>query len=183
MPAAERAHPEHPGFKPGKKAYKRFINRYKQAEPYVIGRDVLDVPCGVGWGTSLLAPLCNVFGLDIEKEAVVYARLHYPGPSFHVGDMTDMPFDSETFNTVVCFEGYEHVDRNSQKLLISEIRRVLRPGGVLVMTVPLDGYSKGKNPFHLHEPTLREITEDLSGFKDIDNRQIGSVLWYVGEVK
>ena len=48
MPAIERAHPDHPGFRPRKKAYKRFVNRYKQAQPYIIGRQKLICAASIG---------------------------------------------------------------------------------------------------------------------------------------
>jgi len=182
MAAVERAHPDCPAFQPGKRAYKRFVNRYNECLKYVRGKRTLDVPCGVGWGTSILAvEAAEVHGLDISQEAVDYGMENFERVQLQVGDMTDMPYMGEYFDTVVCLEGYEHIDQPSQAVAVKEITRVLRPGGKLVMTVPLAGYSNGKNKFHLHEPTLEEVTANLAGFNVLETQDIGGVLWFVGE--
>ena len=70
---AERAHPESPDYrKPyfrlfGKNKYrKQFFETYKFAKPFIHKKVVLDVPCGVGWGTSLLRSARLRVGIDEE---------------------------------------------------------------------------------------------------------------------
>lgn len=178
MAIAERAHPEHPDFQPGKKAYNRLMDRYRRCQLYANSAIMLDVPCGTGWGSSLLQDVAEMHGLDIDETAIEYGKRCFPEVKFQVGDMCAMPYQSGKFDVVMCLEGYEHITREQQLQFMKEARRVLRPGGILIMTVPLKGYST-KNKFHLHEPTLTEFLSDVADLRSID-RQVGPVVWYVG---
>jgi len=166
---AERAHPEDKGFKGRffglrKSSYRQALyGRYRFCNKYITNKLVLDVPCGTGWGTSLLTGYNNVYGLDISGEAIEYAKTHFPGV-FVVGDMTDMPFDESFFDVVICLEGFEHVTFLEGQAFLRETKRVLKEAGRLIMTVPLltDRKHSG-NKYHLceyYEPELIEILEN-----------------------
>lgn len=181
--AVERAHPEHPDFQTGKKSFRRFDNRYRRCLQFVSGRVVLDAPCGVGWGTSKLHDATEVHGIDIDAEAIAYAMVHYPTPRFVVGDLSALPYATGYFDTVLCLDGYEHLPRELQPKVAAEFHRVLKPGGIVVMNIPLCGHSK-RNPYHLHEPTLQEVEADVVPyFHASDVNVIGTVLWFVGRAK
>ncbi len=72
---AERAHPEDPGFKDKmlglkeNRYKKKLYDRYKFCNNFINGKSVLDIPCGVGWGTSLLKKAKSIIGIDISSEA------------------------------------------------------------------------------------------------------------------
>ena len=70
---------------------------------------VLDVPCGVGWGSSMLSTAKHVVAMDISQEAVTYGSTHYAAPLFAVGHMAKLPFNDDLFDVVICLEGLEHV--------------------------------------------------------------------------
>jgi len=162
----ERADSEHKGFKDKffglrKNKYKQALyNRYLFCNDYIISKIVLDVPCGTGWGTSLLKGHKQVYGLDISEEAVYYARSHFPG-TFIVGSMTDMPFDENAFDVIICLEGLEHITFLEGQKFIQEAKRVLKQGAKLIMTVPLMNNRKHSgNIYHLceyYEPELNDI--------------------------
>ena len=97
---SERAHPEDPGFHEGSPYRENLYKRYTFANTYTKGKDVLDVPCGVGWGTSLLSAKC-VAGIDISKEAVDYAKKHYLGIDFLVGNMANIHFKDKRIDVLV----------------------------------------------------------------------------------
>jgi radical SAM superfamily enzyme YgiQ (UPF0313 family) len=101
----------------------------------------------------------QIIGIDISKEAIAYAQSHYPGISFIVGDMACIPLTDDSIDTVVCLEGFEHVTKNVGEQFLDEAIRVAKPGGLLVMTVPviLEGGHHSGNPYHLHEPSRAEL--------------------------
>jgi len=92
---------------------------------------VLDVGCAGGTITSLLAPqVGQIIGIDPDKPAIEFARHHYRRKNlrFEVADALKLPRGGERFDLVICNQVYEFV-ANDVKLM-SEIHRVLRPGGV-----------------------------------------------------
>jgi len=94
-------------------------------------RDVLDLGCGPGFHTSALAlhgP--RVFGLDRQKLFSVEG-------AFTVGDVTRLPFAADRFDLLLAFDIIEHVP--DVESLFSEMERVLRPGGRILVSVPSDG--------------------------------------------
>jgi SAM-dependent methyltransferase len=133
--------------------------RYWWATPWVQGKDVLDAGCGVGYGTRLLAEHnpARLVGVDLSAEALS----HGPADSAELveGDVRELPFPPDSFDLVVCFEVIEHVDGHER--VLDEMRRVLRPGGTLLISSPnRDVYAPG-NPHHVHEFVPEELREAL----------------------
>jgi ubiquinone/menaquinone biosynthesis C-methylase UbiE len=137
------------------------MSRYLWANRHVYGK-ALDIPCGMGWGTSLLYFVKRrVIGVDICPEAIKKAKSLYPFITFEVGNMLDTRFGDNCFDSIVCCEGYEHVGREDQFKLMEEMHRIIKPKGLLMLTVPIAKF-KGDhtgNKFHLYEPTLDEVEE------------------------
>ena len=96
---------------------------------------VLDVGCGTGNLTavllSLLSPMGKVAAVDLSPRMIARARLKNPDPraEFHLTGAGSLPFPDETFNRVICYSVWPHVTEPQKA--IGEIRRVLKPGGVL----------------------------------------------------
>ena len=169
---AERAHPNDPGFKDRwfgfKKSHykKKLYERYKFTNKFIKGKKVLDIPCGVGWGTSLLRGAYSVIGIDISDEAISYAKKRYENKNrkFYVGDMQAIDLGDNSVDIVACLEGFEHVSKDIGTRFIAESQRVLKQGGLLIMTCPvLD--EKGEmtgNPYHLSEYPEDELIEILN---------------------
>lgn len=136
--------------------------RYRWATPLAKGRDVLDAGCGVGWGSCLLAAAgaSSVTGVDIHPQALENARERADGAAeFVQGDLAALPFDDDRFDVVVCFEAIEHVPDPERAL--DELRRVLRPDGLLLISSPNRGVYPAGNPHHLHEYTASELEASL----------------------
>ena len=169
---AERAHPELPGFKDRKfglikSRYKRKLyERYNFCNKYCKDKKVLDIPCGVGWGTSLLKTTTFVIGIDISREAIDYAKNHYENKNskFYIGNMQSIPLKNDSVDVVICLEGFEHVSKDTGIAFLEESKRVLRINGLLIMTCPvLDEYGKSTgNPYHLCEYPEYELIEILN---------------------
>jgi ubiquinone/menaquinone biosynthesis C-methylase UbiE len=133
--------------------------RYQWATPWIPGREVLDAGCGVGYGTRMLAEHgpARLVGVDISAEALA----HGPADSAELveGDVRELPFPSDSFDVVVCFEVIEHVEQ--QDRVLDELRRVLRPGGTLLISSPNRAVYAPGNPHHVHEYLPDELREAL----------------------
>ena len=126
-------------------AYEPFItyehwHRYLYATPYCAGKVVLDIASGEGYGSALLAEhAAEVHGVDLSEEAVEHARRAYPRPNlrFTAGSASAIPIPGEhRFDVVVSFETIEHLDQPSQDLFLREVRRLLKPDGVFLVSTP-----------------------------------------------
>jgi ubiquinone/menaquinone biosynthesis C-methylase UbiE len=155
---AERAHPEDSGFQEGSIYRENFFKRYKFANEYTQDRDILDIPCGTGWGTSLINAKTRT-GIDISREAIKYAVNHYAEINFLVGSMDDIPLADNSIDVVVCLEGYEHVSKEIGIDFLAETSRILRKEGLIVLSCPVifPGGEHSGNPYHLYEPTVEEF--------------------------
>lgn len=138
------------------------LSRYLFARPLVEGRCALDVGCGTGYGTAVLAQTARkVLALDVSAESVAFARASYPArnAAFLVADCRQIPLGSQSVDTVVCFEVIEHLAE--QEVLLEEIHRVLRPDGLLAISTPNRVYyteeRKEVNPFHVREFNFDEF--------------------------
>lgn len=100
---------------------------------------ILDIGCHSGTFTKKILEKIKtkeVYGIDISSSAIKRAKLRIPFGHFEIGDAVNLPFQSNFFVTVFCLEVLEHVD-NPEKVL-SEIKRVLKKNGDVVILVPSD---------------------------------------------
>jgi 2-polyprenyl-3-methyl-5-hydroxy-6-metoxy-1,4-benzoquinol methylase/predicted nucleic acid-binding Zn-ribbon protein len=142
-------------------------HRYFLARELARGKRVLDIASGEGYGSAYLAQVAtSVVGVDIAAEAVEHAAANYQRPnlSFRIGDALDIPLPEASVDLVVSFETLEHF--YDQERFLNEVKRVLRPGGTLIISTPeRDIYSPvggHANAFHVRELTAPEFAELLS---------------------
>jgi SAM-dependent methyltransferase len=137
--------------------------RYRWAAALASGRTVLDAGCGVGWGSVVLADAgaASVVGVDINPQALASARERAGdrAATFVQGDLQELPFEDDAFDLVVCFEAIEHVPDPGR--VLDGIRRVLAPGGLLVISSPNRGVYPACNPHHIHEYASDELEAAL----------------------
>lgn len=142
----------------GRETLQLHLARYELAAHHARGR-VLDIACGVGYGTHLVADratgVSEAIGVDVAADAVAHAAAHYgrDGVSFRQGDAQDFA-DPVGFDTIISLETVEHVRDPAR--MIERLVAVLRPGGVLVASVPTTP-SVDVNPHHLHDFTERSF--------------------------
>lgn len=144
------------------------LARYAFAQRYAAGQRVLDCGCGAGYGSAVLAErAAAVTAFDLSFEAIDYASYSYAAPNtrFVAASCHDLPFPAESFDLVVAFEVVEHVA--DYRRFLDECRRVLTPGGLLVISTPNTVYyaetraGAGPNPFHTHEFEAAEFRAEL----------------------
>ncbi len=168
---AERAHPEDPGFQ-GTLYERRMHQRYRFAASFAGGKDVLDVGCGTGWGWSDLGNPRSVTGIDVSPEALREgARLGYIRRAAAAA-MDQLPFPSASFDVITCLEAIEHIPARAAAAFLAECCRILRPGGILVLSTPLrHGGRHSGNPWHFIEYSEDEIRSLLApGFLELHAR-------------
>lgn len=140
------------------------LHRYAWAARLVAGRDVLDIACGEGYGSAMLAQrgARSVIGVDISEEAVAHARDAYgrvENLDYRRGDAARIPLADDTVDIVVSFETIEHHDKHRE--MLAEVRRVLRPDGLLIISSPnrpvYSERSGHHNEFHVKELDFDEL--------------------------
>ncbi len=104
---------------------KKLIKKY--------GREkFLDVGCGAGLILRHLPR--GSHAIDINPRNIVRVKKYVPEAKVILGDAEDLPYQDKQFDTVICTETLEHLVRSDKAL--SEIKRVLRSGGILIGSVP-----------------------------------------------
>lgn len=155
------------------------IARYIMARRYLPEAGlVLDAACGLGYGSATLActhPQVRVVGIDNSDYAAAYGRScfqpTYPNLEFRTGDVCVLtPFADESVDLVVSFETVEHLRK--PELFLAEVRRVLKPGGRFVCSVPnmwVDETGKDPNPWHFHVFDFEKLAALCSKFFPIEH--------------
>lgn len=143
------------------------LHRYAFARAMVGHKHVLDCACGEGYGSALLAQTAaSVVGVDVDENSVRHAQARYAGPinlKFQHASASALPFDRASFDVVVSFETIEHLSEQAQ--MLAEFRRVLKPGGFLLLSSPdreaYNALGNGKNAFHVAELSKPELDAAL----------------------
>ena len=106
------------------------------------GQSVLDAGCGEGTFTALLAQAgAAPVGVEIAERALARARARHPGLDFRLAhEDSPLAFDDASFDVVWASEVLAHVGDTAR--FVSELRRVLRPHGRLLVTTPYHGRVK-----------------------------------------
>lgn len=139
------------------------LHRYAWVAAYCEGCTVLDVACGEGYGSSLLARRAkSVIGVDLSAEAVRHASAKYAAQTnlqFREGSVCALPLEDGCVERIVSFETIEHL--LEQRAMLSEFRRVLSPRGLLFLSSPnrpvYRATREGLNEFHVRELDRAEL--------------------------
>lgn len=138
---------------------------YQRLADRCAGRDVLEAGCGEGYGADLIAGVARtVIGLDYDEATVAHVRARYPRVDIRHGNLADLPLADGSVDVVVNFQVIEHLWDQAQ--FVAECYRVLRPGGLFMVSTPNRiTFSPGRdtplNPFHTRELNAAELSELL----------------------
>ncbi len=119
------------------------------------GWRILDAGCGTGGTTAWLRRYGSVVGVDLAAEAAPFWRergLH----AIARGSVAALPFASERFDLVTCFDVLYHQQVAEEAPVLAEFWRVLRPGGLLLLRVPAYQWLQGAHDAAVH--TRRRYT-------------------------
>jgi SAM-dependent methyltransferase len=166
----ERLIPEHATTREERLLLLRHVFAYEFAKTTIKpGSSVIEVGCGEGYGTSLLAQAAStITGLDVDEETVAHASRKYGSDTvrFRSYDGRTLPFAEGSFDAAVSFQVIEHVRDDAS--FVDELHKVLKPGGILILTTPNRTYRmrpgrKPWNPFHVREYDASELESLLAG--------------------
>ncbi|WP_407662787.1 class I SAM-dependent methyltransferase [Mycolicibacterium helvum] len=169
---------------------------YRRLLDLCAGREVLEAGCGEGYGADLIASVAaRVVAVDYDEATVAHVQARYPRVTMLAGNLAALPLPDASVDVVVNFQVIEHLWDQPQ--FVAECARVLRPGGLLLMSTPNRiTFSPGRdtpiNPFHTRELNAAELEELLtdggfvmrsmsgvfhgSGLVAMDERHGGSII-------
>lgn len=133
---------------------------YRFVASKVAGRRVLDVACGDGYGSALLAEqAAEVLAVDRDRDVIARAAAQYPKRNlkFRCLDVSALPeaLGKGRFDAVCAFQFLEHV--GDQAALLHLLASLVRPGGLLAVSTPNRRCFPTFNPYHLHEFDADEL--------------------------
>lgn len=144
--------------------FQRSLLAYYAAAERVYGR-VLEIGTGSGYGVEVIAPHADHFTTLDKHHTEGLPSL--PNATFHQATVPPLPFSDATFDCVISFQVIEHI--REDRRFVQEIRRVLKPGGRLILSTPNRLMSLTRNPWHVREYTAEEFSALLSeGFGRIE---------------
>ncbi len=122
---------------------------------------ILDLGCGTGGTIKALNGLGRFIGLDVSEEAANFTKKK-TGASVVVGEGTHLPFKDSSFDVVTVLDVLEHID--DDLTVMKEIKRVLKPNGYMIATVPAHQYlfsTHDRALHHVRRYSKREFLEKL----------------------
>ncbi len=136
--------------------HQRLLYAYVKACDFVSG-DLLEIGCGEGRGIEWLLPNIQSY-TAIDRNEHVIASLRQKFPQITLIQNSVPPFsgiENDKFDSLVTFQVIEHVE--DDKLFMDEVHRVLKPGGMAIISTPNLRMSLTRNPWHVREYTKEEL--------------------------
>jgi|ERR1700733_4866125 SAM-dependent methyltransferase len=146
---------------------------------------ILDVGCGTGYSLSWLGRLYrtdHTYGIDVSQHAadIWNSRdLHTAA----IASASDLPFESNQFDLVTCFDVVYQFSPDRSRRALSEIHRVLKPGGLVFIREPAYDWMRGSHDLAVatvHRYTRRELKASLAslGFSLLRTTYCNSLLFW-----
>ncbi|GMB01256.1 hypothetical protein PIPA1_40550 [Pelosinus sp. IPA-1] len=143
------------------------INRYLLAKQFCEGKKVLDVACGQGYGSYLMAHNWGaefVAGVDISTDAIEAANRYFKNDKVkfycHAAETVNELFPPETFDVIISLETIEHL--TDPVPFLQALKHLVKPGGIIILSCPNDHWyfpeEDQSNPFHVRKYTFDEFS-------------------------
>ncbi len=155
--------------------YRRHLVIYQWIARRVGGMRVLDMACGEGYGSMVLAgAAASVVGVDANAEAHAHARLRYTAPNLRFDrGLVETWGQPGSLDAIVFLQTIEHV--YDAPAVLEHFSKLLAPGGIAYITTPNlltlapAGAEKSENPWHIKEYRAQEFTDLCRGsFSAVD---------------
>jgi 2-polyprenyl-3-methyl-5-hydroxy-6-metoxy-1,4-benzoquinol methylase len=149
--------------------------RYEMCISFCQNKTVLDVGCGLGWGSELLSNYATeIFSIDYDPEVIKYCEEKLLQRNIHFKTMRceEIDFDDEFFDIALLMELIEHLTLENGDKCIKKISEVLKPNGVMIGSTYIpendalrqDHILHSDNEFHYHIYTFSEMQKLLSKY-------------------
>jgi len=144
-----------PELNKGQAFFYEHLVRYLFSSQFVRNKIVLDVGCGSGYGSYILARqggANKIFAVDISQDAIEYAKSRYKHRNidFKVDDAEELKtISNKIVDILVAFELIEHL--NDQDKFLGQVKRVLKKSGLFIVSTPNKYTYPDGNPFHTKE--------------------------------
>lgn len=143
------------------------------------GKKIIEFGCATGVVAKLLQGYgFDVCSTDISHYAVKLAKKNYPYIKFSVHDMHKLFPKEKNFDAAIAFDVVEHL--KNPELAIKNVYKILKKGGVLILSTPNDYKHMYKDPTHINvkkPETWKKILQNV-GYKDVIIRQITFVPYF-----
>ena len=149
--------------------------RYRFASENLVGNKVLDIACGCGFGTALMAqahPDKAFTGVDIDPQAIEYARSTYTAENLNFVCADALDWKEGSYDAIVSLETIEHLP--TPATFVENIVSLLSDGGRVIASVPVTPSCDG-NPHHLHDFTRRSFNTLFSQHGLISGKEFEQV--------
>ena len=147
------------------------LHRYAMVKELVKGKAVLDVACGEGYGSNILADYAGtVTGIDLSEDAIQHAKNKYRKKNlfFIQSSATFLDLPECSIDVVVSYETIEHL--SDHDIMIKQIKKVLKSDGILIISSPdkknYSDKSGYRNPFHVKELYTNEFENLIKKYFD-----------------
>ena len=144
-----------------------FIDEFLTLFPKGKGR-ILDLGCGPGINSGYIdSKHFDVEGVDLSQKMIAQASMTYPNIKFHLADMTQINFPSQSFDGIFASYSIIHLPKEKIPAFFTELHRILRPGGLLYVSVQCGKSTEGfyshpsipDEPLFLNIFSKEEVTE------------------------
>lgn len=146
------------------------LMRYYAIAKYCNNKVVVDVACGTGYGSYLLAKDAKrVYGIDIDENVINdnKEKYHKENLIFKVGNADNIDLDDKTVDILVSCETVEHITDQQFEKFLQENIRILKKNGISFITTPNLNKTKTfsqKNPYHINEMSMEAFEEKLKKY-------------------
>jgi SAM-dependent methyltransferase len=180
-----------PGSIPGRPRLLSYVGRWGRARRWLPAdaARVLDVGCAFGYGSAAVLARGRegrvIVGVERDPELLARAQREFPWLPMIDADATELPIANSCADAVLLLEVIEHVAEPER--VLAEAHRVLRPGGVIIISVPHRGPSRGLDALNVYAalhrrrpswPTLEEgvVATDDGHHRHFSAAELGGLL-------
>lgn len=124
---------------------RKMYGRFRVSEEFLDPNpkeNLLSVGCKEAeFESYLVGKVGNITAVDIERRVIEFSKKKFPGISFEYGDIAKgLDYESESFDKILFLEVIEHLPRGTEDKALKELYRLLKKGGLLVLSTPNDNF-------------------------------------------